>query len=82
MSPKDEALLDAELVVRIEVATVTLPARAWSQLSPGDIITTDVRIGERVTLRSGGVAFASGELCEVDGRVAVRVTTLADDPQT
>jgi flagellar motor switch/type III secretory pathway protein FliN len=68
-----EPLGDADVVVRVEVATVTLPARSWAALTAGDVVTTGIRVGEPVTLRAGGVAFARGELCVVDGEIAVRI---------
>ena len=75
-----ETLADADVVVRVEIATVTLPARAWAAVSVGDVIATGVRLGEAVTLRAGGAAFARGELCDVDGELAVRVLERAGAP--
>lgn len=72
-----EPLGDADIVVRVEVATVTLPARRWAEIAPGDVIATGVRLGETVTLRAGGVAFARGELCDVEGELAVRIVERA-----
>jgi flagellar motor switch/type III secretory pathway protein FliN len=68
-----QALEDAPVVLRIEVATVTLTARAWAQLSAGDVVATGVRLGEPVSLRAGGVTFARGELCDLEGELAVRI---------
>lgn len=74
-----EALAEAEIVVRVEVATVTMTARAWAALSAGDVVATGLRLGEPVTLRAGGVAFARGELCDLDGELAVRVLSREGD---
>lgn len=68
-----EALADAPVVMRVEVATVTLEARAWARLAPGDVVATGVRLGEPVALRVGGALFARGELCDLDGELAVRI---------
>lgn len=76
-SPLDPTLREAELVVRVELASVTLPVAAWAALREGDVITTDAPVGSLVRLRAGGVAFAEGELCELDGQLAVRVTRRA-----
>ncbi|MCC6647937.1 MAG: FliM/FliN family flagellar motor switch protein [Polyangiaceae bacterium] len=76
-SPLDEALREAELVVRVELASVTLPVAAWAALREGDVVTTDAPVGGLVRLRAGGVAFAEGQLCELDGHLAVRVTRRA-----
>ncbi len=68
-----EALAEAPLVLRVEVASVTLSARAWAELGAGDVVTTGVRLGEAAVLRAGGVPAARGELCVVDGELAVRI---------
>jgi flagellar motor switch/type III secretory pathway protein FliN len=68
-----EALGEAAIVLRVEVASVSLSASAWASLRPGDVVATGVRIGEPVTLRAGGIAFARGELCDLDGELAVRI---------
>jgi type III secretion system YscQ/HrcQ family protein len=69
-----EALADVRVVVRVELGTVTLSAKEWAAVDPGDVLTTGVRVGERVTLRSGGVVIARGELCDLEGELAVRIT--------
>jgi flagellar motor switch/type III secretory pathway protein FliN len=72
----EQAVLDAPVVVRVELASVSLPAREWASLKPGDVIETQRRIGGPVVLRSGGRALAHGELVSVDGELGVRVTRL------
>jgi type III secretion system YscQ/HrcQ family protein len=67
-----ENVLDAPVVVRIEVGTVTLTAREWTDLRPGDVIETGRRIAEPVVLRVAGREVARGELVDVDGEVGVR----------
>ncbi len=76
-SPLEPALREAELVVRVELASVTLPIAAWAALREGDVVTTDAPVGRLVRLRAGGVAFAEGELCELEGQLAVRITRRA-----
>jgi type III secretion system YscQ/HrcQ family protein len=71
-----EIALDAPVVVRVEVGSVTLPARAWSELRPGDVLETGVRIAEPVVLRIAGHEVARGELVDVDGEVGVRIREL------
>lgn len=68
-----EALADVPVEVRVEVGTVTLRAREWAAVQPGDVLTTGHRIAERVVLRVGGVAVASGELVDVEGELGVRI---------
>jgi flagellar motor switch/type III secretory pathway protein FliN len=68
-----DTVLDAPVVVRVEVGSVTLPAREWAALGKGDVIQTGVRVGEPVVLRVAGKAIARGELVSVDGELGVRV---------
>jgi len=71
-----DAALDAPVVVRVELGVVSLSARAWATLKPGDVLQTGHPIGEPVLLRIAGRAVARGELVSVDGEVAVRVREL------
>jgi flagellar motor switch/type III secretory pathway protein FliN len=72
----EQTVLDAPIVVRVELASVSLTAREWASLKPGDVIETERRVGGPVVLRSGGRALAHGELVNVDGELGVRVTRL------
>lgn len=72
----EPAVLDAPLVVRIELGMVSMPAREWADLRPGDVIETRRRIGGPVVLRAGGRAVAHGELVNIDGELGVRITRL------
>lgn len=71
-----EAVLDAPVVVRIEVATVSMTAAAFANLRPGAVIETEQRIGQLATLRVGGREVATGELVNVDGQLGVRIRKL------
>lgn len=68
-----EAVLDSPIVVRVEVGAVSLSAREWAALRPGDVIETGRRINEPVVLRVAGREVARGELVEIDGELGVRV---------
>jgi flagellar motor switch/type III secretory pathway protein FliN len=68
-----ETVLDTPVVIQIEVGAVTLPAREWATLSPGDVLETGVHLGDPVVLRAAGVEVARGELVSVDGHVGVRI---------
>ncbi len=68
-----QALADVPVVVRVEVGSVTLSAREWAALQPGDVLTTGCRIAERATLRIGGIEVARGELVDVEGELGVRI---------
>jgi hypothetical protein len=67
------ALAEAPLLLRVEVATISLEAQAWAGAGPGDVLATGVRLGAPVVLRAGGLAVATGELCDLDGELAVRI---------
>jgi flagellar motor switch/type III secretory pathway protein FliN len=68
-----DAVLEAPIVVRIEIGTVTLSAREWAGIRPGDVISAGQRIAEPAILRVGGREVARGELVNVDGELGVRI---------
>lgn len=74
-----EAVLDAPVVVRVELGSVTLSARKWTELAPGDVIETGRRIGEPVVLRVAGRELARGELVNVEGELGVRIRELVEE---
>jgi flagellar motor switch/type III secretory pathway protein FliN len=67
------AIGDVPILVRVEIGEARMAARDWAALQRGDVIALGRRVGERVTLRVGGVPVASGELVEIDGDVGVRI---------
>lgn len=69
-----QAVLDAPLVVRVELGMVSLKAREWAALKPGDVLETGRRIAEPVVLRAGGRQIARGELVNIEGELGVRIT--------
>ncbi len=73
-SALEQVVLDTPLVVRVELASVSLPAREWAALRAGDVIETRRRVGGPVVLRAGGRALAHGELVNLEGELGVRVT--------
>jgi flagellar motor switch/type III secretory pathway protein FliN len=68
-----DVVLDAPLVVRVEVGAVTMTAREWAQLTPGDVIAMGRRLAEPVLLRVAGVEVARGDLVDVEGELGVRI---------
>jgi flagellar motor switch/type III secretory pathway protein FliN len=82
MSEPEETLreiaLQAPVVVRVEVASVTLTAREWAGLGPGDVIETGVPLENPVVLRVAGREVARGELVNVDGELGVRIRQIVD----
>ena len=73
-----EAVLDTPIVVRVELGTVSLLARDFAQLRPGDVIETGVRIAEPVVLRVAGREVARGELVSIEGELGVRIRQVVD----
>jgi flagellar motor switch/type III secretory pathway protein FliN len=71
-----DVLLDTPLVVRVELGAVSMSAREWARLGPGDVIETAQRIAEPVVLRIAGREVGRGELVSVDGQVGVRIQKL------
>ncbi len=70
--------LDAPIVVRVEVASVTLSAREWAALAPGDVLETGTPLTSPVVLRVAGQEVARGELVDVDGELGVRIREVLD----
>ena len=74
-----DAVLEAPVVVRVELGQVSMPASDWAKLRPGDVIETGQRIAEPVVLRIAGRAVARGELVDVDGELGVRIQELVGE---
>lgn len=70
---RTDVLVDAPVIVRVELGTVEMSARAWADLGPGDVISLARKIGDPAILRIGGVEVARGELVQIDGEYGVRV---------
>ncbi len=64
------------IVVRIEVGAVSMSAREWAELAPGDVIESGRRIAEPVVLRVAGREVARGELVNLEGELGVRIREL------
>ncbi len=71
-----DAVREAPVVLRVELGTVSLPAKQWGELRAGDIIETGQPLGTEVTLRVAGQALARGELLNIEGELGVRITKL------
>jgi flagellar motor switch/type III secretory pathway protein FliN len=72
-----EAVLEAPIVVRVEIGAISMSAREWAELSVGDVIETTQRLAAPVVLRVGGREVGRGELVNVEGHVGVRIQELA-----
>ena len=74
-----DVVLDAPLVVRVELGAVSMTARDWATLGPGDVIEVGRRVAEPVVLRVAGREVARGELVNVEGELGVRIRELIDE---
>jgi type III secretion protein Q len=69
---------DVPIEVSVEIARFTLALEEIGGLRAGEILSTGCPIGERVTLRVGGLVIASGELVDVEGDVGVRILSTCE----
>ncbi|HEV8245257.1 MAG TPA: FliM/FliN family flagellar motor switch protein [Polyangiaceae bacterium] len=71
-----EVVLEAPVVVRVELGTVSLTAAEVAEMRAGDVIETGRRLAEPVVLRVAGRAIARGDLVDVEGELGVRIREL------
>jgi flagellar motor switch/type III secretory pathway protein FliN len=71
-----DTVLDSPVVVRVELGVVSMSAREWAELGPGDVIETGRRLAEPVILRVAGREVARGELVSLEGELGVRIREL------
>jgi len=78
-----DLVLEAPVVVRVEVGSVTLSAREWAALRPGDVLETGIPLAQPAVLRVAGREVARGELVSVEGELGVRIReiTRAEPPE-
>jgi len=69
---------DAPVELVVELARFRMSLEELLALRAGEVITTGRSIGERVTLRAGDRAIATGELVDVEGEVGVRLLRIGD----
>lgn len=48
------------------------------ELGPGDVLPLDTVVGEPARLLAGGVVVGAGEIVEIHGRLALRITRVGD----
>lgn len=77
-----KAVLDAPLVVRVELGSISMAAREWAALKPGDVVGTGRRIAAPVLLRAGGRVLATGELVNIEGELGVRIGEIVPEART
>jgi flagellar motor switch/type III secretory pathway protein FliN len=72
---------DAPIELQVEIARFSLSLGELQRLQAGDVLSTGRRIGEHVSLRVGGQAFAEAELVDVEGEVGVRLLRFSEAPK-
>jgi hypothetical protein len=70
-----------DVLVRIEMGTITTSSREWSALQPGDELRSDPPTLGPLELCVAGQLLARGEFVRVGGEIGVRITDLADPLQ-
>jgi flagellar motor switch/type III secretory pathway protein FliN len=75
------AVLDAPVVVRVEIGAVSLTVREWTALRPGDVLQLGRRIGDPAVLRIAGREVARGDLVNVEGELGVRIRDLTQQAE-
>jgi flagellar motor switch/type III secretory pathway protein FliN len=78
----NQAVLDSPVVVRVEVGSLTLAAREWAAVRPGDVLETGLALAEPVVLRIAGREVARGELVSIDGELGVKIRELVAPGRT
>jgi len=74
----EDTVLSAPVVVRVELGSVEMTVREWSELRAGDVVQCGKRIGEAAELRVGGSVVARGELVNVEGELGVRIVQIVN----
>jgi type III secretion system YscQ/HrcQ family protein len=77
-APAGSVPTDAAIELQVELARFSLSLGELQRLQVGDVLVTGRRIGERVSVRVSGQAFAEAELVDVDGEVGVRLTSFSE----
>lgn len=77
-APAANVILEAPVVVHLELGSVTLSAQSWLGLRVGDVVCSELPVGHPITLRVADRAVAEGELVSVDGQVGVRIQRFFD----
>jgi len=68
-----DVIAESPLTVRLELGCVSLPAREWALLRPGQILETGIPTGRLIDLRVANEIVATGELVDVDGQLGIEI---------
>lgn len=70
------AVADAPVTLAIELGRLTLSLEEIGKLAEGEVLVSEVRVGEDVQLRAHDRVVGAGQLVDVDGKVGVRIDQL------
>lgn len=76
-----ELIRDVPVEVAIRLGTTELPFEMISRLGPGAMITLQQNVRQPVEVLANGRLIAFGQIVEVDGNYAVRITSLASSAE-
>lgn len=71
-----ESLQEIPLVLRVEIARISLTMEKLLQLSPGDFLELGISPGDPVYLNVNGQRIGSGELLQLEDRLGVRILSI------
>ena len=71
-----DAVNEVPVELRVEIGRVVVRVSELAALRPGEILTTGSPVGARVVLRAADQIIATGELCDVEGELGVRILEL------
>lgn len=74
------AVLQAPVTIRAQIGAVQLSVAEVLELGPGDLLDLDHEIDMPIAITVNGQPVARGELVELEGGFAVRVTSLSIAP--
>ncbi|MGL4348897.1 MAG: type III secretion system cytoplasmic ring protein SctQ [Chlamydiales bacterium] len=79
-SPKQkksaESLREIPLLIRVEIARISLTMEKLLQLSPGDFLELGISTNDPVYLNVNGQRIGSGELLQLEDRVGIRILNI------
>lgn len=68
-----DLLRESQVELEVRFARVQMKVEDLARLSPGQILTLDIPLGEPVELVAGGAVLGQGELVNVEGHLGVRL---------
>jgi len=77
-----EAVSNAKIQISVELGTTFKTVKEVYAMGEGTILELDKLAGEPVDIKANGVLFAQGEVVVIDENFGVRITEIAETPET